>query len=221
MLDPFQSFQVVPKMINSDQTKSCILICFMRWMSSTQRLFIGFFRIAKPTILSAMLMIIFWRLNIVKTTSKKTRALKPFYEVPFTWSCSLSLCCKVILSVRSEPIILCRNVIKLVKYDLCFKHVEGALTNRLNLFHFFIFADFFLLPEFETFELQDIYFWLAREMLELKKHLVLFSPFKSVSFFFFSIFLTLVTLYLEVFQDICMECTKFDKKALIRFYCTS
>ena len=30
MLDPFQSFQVVPKMKNSDQVKSCILICFMR-----------------------------------------------------------------------------------------------------------------------------------------------------------------------------------------------
>ena len=221
MLDLFQSFQVVPKMINSDQTKSCIIICFMRWMSSTQRLFIAFFRIAKPTVLRAMLMIIFWKLNIVKTTSRKTRALEPFYEVPFTWSCSLSLCCKVILSVHSEPIILCRNVIKLVKYDLCFKHVEGALTNRLNLFHFFIFADFFPLLEFEIFELQDIYFWLAHEMLELKKHLVLFSPFKSVSFFFFSIFLTLVTLYLEVFQDIYMECTKFDKKTLIRFHCTS
>ena len=81
MLDPFQSFQVVPKMINSDQTKSCILICFMRWMSSTQRLFIGFFRIAKPTVLRAMLMIIFWKLNIVKTTSKKTRAL--IYSMKF------------------------------------------------------------------------------------------------------------------------------------------
>ena len=78
MLDPFQSFQVVPKMINSDQTKSCIL---MRWMSSTQRLFIGFFRIAKPTVLRAMLMIIFWKLNIVKTTSKKTRAL--IYSMKF------------------------------------------------------------------------------------------------------------------------------------------
>ena len=81
MLDPFQSFQVVPKMINSDQTKSCILICFMRWMSSTQRLFIGFFKIAKPTVLRAMLMIIFWKLNIVKTTSKKTRAL--IYSMKF------------------------------------------------------------------------------------------------------------------------------------------
>ena len=78
MLDPFQSFQVVPKMINSDQTKSCIL---MRWMSSTQRLFIGFFRIAKPTVLRAMLMIIFWKLNIVKTTSKKARAL--IYSMKF------------------------------------------------------------------------------------------------------------------------------------------
>ena len=108
-----------------------------------------------------------------------------------------------------------------MKYNLCFKYVEGALTNRLNLFHFFIFADFFPLLEFEIFELQDIYFWLAHEMLELKKHLVLFSPFKSVSFFFFSIFLALVTLYLEVVQHIYMECLKFDKKALIRFHCIS
>ena len=106
-----------------------------------------------------------------------------------------------------------------MKYDLCFKYVEGALTNRLNLFHFFIFADFFPLLEFEIFELEDTYFWLAHEMLELKKHLVLFSPFKSVSFFFFSIFLALVTLYLEVVQHIYMECLKFDKKALIRFHC--
>ena len=120
-------------------------------MSSTQRVFIRFFRIVKPTVLRAMLMIIFWKLNIVKTTL--------FYEVPFTWSCSLSLCCKVILSVCSEPMILCRNVIKLVKYDLCFKYVEGALTNRLNLFHFFIFADFFP-PTARIWN-----FWLARLIL--------------------------------------------------------
>ena len=81
ILYPFQSFQVVPKMINSDQTKSCILICFTQWVSSTQRVFVGFFRIAKPTVLRAMLMIIFWKLNIVKTTSKKTRAL--IYSMKF------------------------------------------------------------------------------------------------------------------------------------------
>ena len=83
--------------------------------------------------------------------------------------------------------ILCRNVTKLVKYDLCFKYVEGVLTNRLNLFHFFMFLDFFP-PTARIWN-----FWLARhifltcskiEMLELKKHLVLFSPLKSVSFFF-------------------------------------
>ena len=81
MLDPFQSFQVVPKMINSDKMKSCILICFTHWVSSTQRVFIGFFRIVKPTVLRVMLMIIFWTLNIVKTTSKKSKAL--IYSLKF------------------------------------------------------------------------------------------------------------------------------------------
>ena len=81
MLYPFQSFQIVPKMIDSDQTKSCILICFMHWVSSTQRVFTGFLRITKPTVLTVMLMIIFWKLNIVKTTSKKTRAL--IYSMKF------------------------------------------------------------------------------------------------------------------------------------------
>ena len=118
--------------------------------------------------------------------------------------------------------ILCRNVIKLVKYDLCFKYGEGALTNRLNLFHFFIFADFFP-PTARIWN-----FWLPRHIFltcsldaRVKKYLVLFSPFKSVSFFFFTIFLALVTLYFEVVQHIYMECTKFNKKALIRFHCTS
>ena len=81
MLHFFQSFQVVPKMIDSDQTKSYILICFTHWLSSTQRVFIGFLGIAKPTVLTAMLMIIFWKLNIVKTTSKKSRAL--IYSMKF------------------------------------------------------------------------------------------------------------------------------------------
>ena len=81
ILYPFQSFQVVPKMINSDQTKSCILICFTQWVSSTQRVFVGFFRIAKPTVLRVMLMIISWRHNIVKTASKKARAL--IYSMKF------------------------------------------------------------------------------------------------------------------------------------------
>ena len=36
---------------------------------------IGFFRIVKPTVLKAMLMIIFWKSTIVKTSSKKSGAL--------------------------------------------------------------------------------------------------------------------------------------------------
>ena len=118
--------------------------------------------------------------------------------------------------------ILCRNVIKLVKYDRCFKYGEGALTNRLHVFQFFIFADFFP-PTTRIWN-----FWLPRHIFltcsldaRVKKYLVLFSPFKSVSFFFFTIFLTLVTLYFEVVQHIYMECIKFDKKALIRFHCIS
>ena len=71
MLDPFQSFQVVPRMINFDKTNSGILICFTRWVSSIQRLFLGFFRTVKPAVLRAMLIIIFWKINIVKTNSKK------------------------------------------------------------------------------------------------------------------------------------------------------
>ena len=117
--------------------------------------------------------------------------------------------------------ISCRNVIKLVKYDLWFT-VEVALTNRLNFFpSSFLQTYFLLLIEFEIFGFQDIYFWFAHESLELKKHLVLFSAFKSVSFFFFSIFLTLVTLYLEMVQRIYVECTKLDRKALLRFHCSS
>ena len=154
------------------------------------------------------------------------KKLEPWFILSSSFHMKLQffLCCKGFLSARSEPMILCRNVIKVVKYDLCFKYVEGVLTNRLNLFHFFIFLDFFP-PAVRIWN-----FWLARhifltcskiEMLELKKYLVLFSPFKSVSFFFFSIFLTLVTLYFEVVQHIYMECIKFDKKALIRFHCIS
>ena len=151
------------------------------------------------------------------------KKLEPWFILSSSFHLKLQffLCCKGFLSARSEPMILCRNVIKVVKYDLCFKYVEGVLTNRLNLLNFFIFLDFFP-PTVRIWN-----FWLARhifltcskiEMLELKKYLVLFSPFKSVSFFFFSIFLTLVTLYFEVVQHIYMECIKFDKKALIRFH---
>ena len=68
--------------------------------------------------------------------------------------------------------------------------------------------------------MQDICFWFVHEMLELKKHLALFSAFKPVSFFFFSIFLTLLTLYFEVVHHIYKECTKSDKKVLIRFHCS-
>ena len=74
---------------------------------------------------------------------QKNRSLGLFHEASFAWSFSLSLCCRIILSVRFEPMISCRNVIKLVKYDLWFTHVEVALTNRLNFFPFFIFADLF------------------------------------------------------------------------------
>ena len=35
----------------------------------------GFFRIVKPTVLKTMLMIIFWKLTIIKASSKKTGAL--------------------------------------------------------------------------------------------------------------------------------------------------
>ena len=119
--------------------------------------------------------------------------------------------------------ISCRNVIKLVKYDLWFTHVEVALTNGLNFFPFFIFADLFP-PTDRIWN-----FWLSRHIFLIcswfgrvkKKHLVLFSAFKSVSFFFFSIFLTLVTLYLEMVQRIYVECTKLDRKALLRFHCSS
>ena len=140
---PFPKFPSCPKLIDSDKAKFCILVCFTQWMSSTQRVFIGFFRIARPTVLRAMLMITFWKPNFVKATSKKIRAL--IYSMKF-----LSTEAAVYLYTANlsflfvlNPIILCQNVIKLVKYDLCFKYVEGALTNRLNLFHFVIFADFF------------------------------------------------------------------------------
>ena len=142
MLDPFQSLQVVPRMINSDQTNYGILICFTRWVSSIQRVFFGFFRTVKPTVLRAMLILIFWKINIVKTTFKKNWSLDLFYEFSFAWSCILSFCCKIILSVRFDPMILCRKVNKLVKFDLCLKYVEGVLTKRLNLSLFFIFADY-------------------------------------------------------------------------------
>ena len=156
MLDPFQSFQVVPKMINSDQTKSFILTCFIQRLISTQRVFTGFFRIAKPTVLRAMLIIIFWKLNIVKTTSKKTRAL--IYSMKFLCpeaAVNLYVANLSFLFVLN-PWFVVKNVIKLVKYALCFKYVEGALTNRLNLFHSFIFADFFP-PTARIWN-----FWLAR-----------------------------------------------------------
>ena len=169
-----------------------------------------------------MLIIIFWKLNIVKATSKKTRAL--IYSMKFFCpeaAVNLYVANLSFLFVLN-PWFVVKNVIKLVKYALCFKYVEGALTSRLNLFHFFIFADFFP-PTARIWN-----FWLPRHIFltcsldaRVKKYLVLFSPFKSVSFFFFTIFLTLVTLYFEVVQHIYMECTKFDKKALIRFHCTS
>ena len=71
MLDPLQIFQVVPRMINFDQTNSGILVCFTRWVSSIQRVFFRFFRTVKPAVLRAMWIIIFWKISIVKTTSKK------------------------------------------------------------------------------------------------------------------------------------------------------
>ena len=111
-----------------------------------------------------------------------------------------------------------------MKYDLCFKYVEGVLTNRLNLFHFFIFLDFFPpTARIWNFWLARHIFWLAQNRdTRVKKNishfLVLLSQFL---FFFFSIFLALVTLYLEVVQHIYMECLKFDKKVLIGFHCIS
>ena len=149
MLDAFQSFQVVPKMINSDRTKSCILTCFTQWLIWTQAVFIGFFRIAKPTVLRAMLIIIF----------------------------------------------------------------EGALTNRLNLFHFFIFADFFPPTAWNVWLARHLFLtcsWFARVQKNISYFLALENQF--LLFLFFSIFLTLVTLYLEVGQHIYMECTKLEKK---------
>ena len=110
MLYPFQSFQVVPKMIDSDQTKSCIFICFMHWVTSAQRVFTGFLRITKPTVLTAMLMIIFWKRNIVETASKKTRAL--IYSMKF-----LSPETAVYLLRQNYPFCLCRTHDSLSKCD--------------------------------------------------------------------------------------------------------
>ena len=78
---PFPKFPSCPKLIDSDKAKFCILVCFTQWMSSTQRVFIGFFRIARPTVLRAMLMITFWKPNFIKPTSKKIRAL--IYSMKF------------------------------------------------------------------------------------------------------------------------------------------
>ena len=159
MLDPFQSFQVVPKMINSDQTKSCIL---MRWMSSTQRLFIGFFRIAKPNVLRAMLMIIFWKLNIVKTTSKKTRAL--IYSMKL-----LSPEAAVYLNAAKLSFLFVLYPWFFVEMWLSLWNMIGVLSMAKVLLQTgymcssssFLQTSFLLLLEFESFDFQDIYFWLA------------------------------------------------------------